>query len=373
MPDPRLKKYAQVLVNHSTKVKTGEKVLIECFDIPPEVTIAIVEEIFAAGGIPLVENKMNRIQRKLFMHGTDDLFKLAGDCELYRMKQVDCYIGVRGIWNDKEFIDIPGDQMSKYERLWMKPVHMEQRVEKTRWVVCRYPSPSYAQKARMSLEAFEDFFFNACCEVDYGKMDAEMQKLKKVMDKTDKVHIKGPGTDLTFSIKGQPAIPCAGSMNIPDGEVFTAPVKNSVNGVIQYNTPSSYRGFTFENIRLEFKDGKIVNATANNTKKINEVFDTDEGSRYVGEYALGMNPGVTQPMDETLFDEKIGGSLHFTPGNAYGECDNGNKSAVHWDLVLIQTPEYGGGEIWFDNVLIRKDGLFVLPELKGLNPDSLLK
>ena len=368
MKDPRITKFAQVLVNHSTRVQKGEKVLIEAFDIPPEVIIAIIDEVFAAGGIPLLELKNNHIQRNLYMKGDDDFFKLAADCELHRMKQMDCYIGVRGIWNDKEFVDITSDQMSKYEKLWLLPVHFKERVPNTRWVVCRFPSPSYAQKARMSMDAFEDFFFNACCEVDYEKMGAEMEHLKLLMEKTDKVRLLGPGdTDLTFSIKGLPAIPCSGSHNIPDGEVFSAPVRDSVNGVIHYNTPSSYRGFTFENIRLVFKDGKIVDATANESKRINEIFDTDEGARYVGEFAIGCNPGVSQAMDEILFDEKIGGSIHFTPGNAYDDCNNGNKSSIHWDLVLIQTLEYGGGEIYFDDVLIRKDGKFVLDELKGMD------
>ena len=372
MKDPRIDKFARVLVNHSTKVKPGDKVLIEVFDTPHEVTLSIIEAVFQAGGIPILEMKSNHVQRKLYMSGNDDFFKLAADCELYRMKQMDCYIAVRGIWNDKEFSDIPGAQMSKYEKLWLQPVHFEERVPNTRWVISRFPSPSYAQKAKMSLEAFENFFFNACNEVDYDKMAAAMVNLKAIMERTDKVRIKGPGdTDLTFSIKGLIAVPCAGDFNIPDGEVFTAPVINSVNGVIHYNTPSSYRGFTFENIRLVFKDGKIIDATANETTRINEIFDTDEGARYVGEFAIGLNPAVNQPMDEILFDEKIGGSIHFTPGNTYKECDNGNKSAIHWDLVLIQTPEYGGGEIYFDDALIRKDGLFVLEELKGLNPENL--
>jgi aminopeptidase len=288
------------------------------------------------------------------------------------MKKMDCYIAVRGIWNDKEFIDVTGEQMGKYERLWLKPVHFEQRVPHTRWVISRFPSPSYAQKARMSFEGFEEFFFKACNEVDYDKMSQAMGTMVELMNKTDKVHIVGPGTDLNFSIKDLKAIKCAGQFNIPDGEIFTAPVKESVNGTIQYNTPSSYRGFTFENIKLTFKNGRIIEATSNDSKRINEVFDTDEGARYAGEFALGINPLIKQAMDEILFDEKIAGSIHFTPGGCYDECNNGNKSAIHWDLVMIQTPEYGGGEIYFDGVLIRKDGTFVLKELQGLNEENLL-
>jgi aminopeptidase len=373
MPDPRLTKFAQVLVNHSCKVKKGDIVLIETFDVPLEVHLALIEEVFQAGGTPLIEMKSNRIQRALFIKGSDDLFKTSADIELHRMKKATCYIAVRGIWNDKELVDVPGEQMSKYEKLWLQPVHFEQRVPFTRWVVTRYPSPAYAQKAKMSFSAFEDFFFNACTGINYGKMSSAMDNLVALMDKTDKVHITGPGTDLHFSLKGIKAVKCAGDMNIPDGEVFTAPVRDSVNGTISYNTPSSYRGFTFEKVKLTFKEGKIVEATSNDSQRLNEIFNIDEGARYIGEFALGINPLIDIPMDEILFDEKIYGSFHFTPGNTYKECDNGNKSAIHWDLVNIQTPEYGGGEIYLDGVLVRKDGIFVLPELKGLNRENLLR
>lgn len=228
-----------------------------------------------------------------------------------------------------------------------------------------------AQLANMPTEHFEDFYFRVC-NLDYQKMSKAMDSLVKIMERTDKVRIVAKDTDLSFSIKGLPAIKCDGKMNIPDGEVFTAPVKTSVNGVITYNTPAVYQGVTFENIRLEFKNGKIINATCNNTERINQILDTDEGARFVGEFAIGVNPFIETPMKDTLFDEKIKGSIHFTPGSCYDECDNGNKSAIHWDLVLIQRPEYGGGEIWFDDVLVRKDGLFVIDELKCLNPENLI-
>jgi aminopeptidase len=227
-----------------------------------------------------------------------------------------------------------------------------------------------AQLAAMSTEAFEDFYFRVCT-LDYAKMAAAMDPLIALLERTDRVKITGPGTDLAFSIRGIPAVKCSGLRNIPDGEVYTAPVKDSVNGVISYNAPAVYQGFTYENIRLEFKDGRIIGATANECEKINKVFDTDAGARYIGEFALGVNPFIERPMKDTLFDEKISGSFHFTPGNAYEKAFNGNKSAIHWDLVCIQTPAYGGGEIFFDDILIRQDGRFVLEELQGLNPENL--
>jgi aminopeptidase len=286
------------------------------------------------------------------------------------MSEMDCYIGIRGSDNVAELSDVPAENMSMYERLYQVPVHHDIRVRKTKWVVLRYPDNAMAQLSNTSLENFEDFYFDVCT-LDYAKMGEAMKPLIDLMNKTDKVRIVGPGTDLNFSIKDIPAIPCAGNMNIPDGEVYTAPVRDSVNGTISYNTPSIWGGFTYDNIKLTFENGKIVDATANDTEKINEVFNTDEGARYVGEFAIGVNPYVLNPMKDILFDEKICGSLHFTPGNCYDEAPNGNSSAIHWDLVLIQREEWGGGEIYFDDVLIRKNGIFVIPELECLNPENL--
>jgi aminopeptidase len=228
-----------------------------------------------------------------------------------------------------------------------------------------------AQQATMSTEAFEDFYFRVCT-LDYARMKPGMKALSELMVKTDQVAITGPGTDLTFSIKGIGAKECGGQYNIPDGEVFSCPVKESVEGVIQYNAPTVYLGASFDNIRLVFKKGKVVEATSNNTKKLNQILDSDPGARYIGEFAIGFNPHIQQPMRDILFDEKIAGSFHFTPGQAYAECGNGNKSQVHWDMVCIQRPEYGGGEIKFDGKVIRKDGHFVPKSLHKLNPEYLL-
>ena len=284
------------------------------------------------------------------------------------MKRVHAYIAIRGADNASEASDVPSALMALYSKA-IRPV-LDYRVNKTRWCVLRWPSPSMAQAANMSTEAFEDFYFNVCT-MNYPKMARAMIPLQRRMNKTDRVHLKGPGTDLRFSIKGIGALLAEGKRNIPDGEVFSCPVKTSVQGVIQYNTPTLYAGTKFENIRLEFKDGRIIKAASNNTRRLNEILDTDAGARYVGEFSLGLNPYILNPMCDILFDEKIAGSLHFTPGQAYEDADNGNRSAVHWDMVLIQRPEWGGGEVWFDGTLIRKDGLFVPPDLQPLNPKNL--
>ncbi len=373
MINPNYEKLAEVLIRYSTNLKKGEKVLIEATDAPVEMVQAIVKEVKKVKGIPLLETKTMRLQRELFMGATEEHMKLAADCEIYRMKQMDAWIGIRGSFNSKEISDVPPKKMELFETHWLKPVHLKERVRNTKWVILRVPTGSFAQGAKMSTDAFEDFYFDVCTGVDWKKASKAMDPLVKLMNNTDKVQIKGKGTDLTFSIKGIAAIKCDGHLNMPDLEVFTAPVKNSVNGVLQYNTPSTQRGFTFENVRFEFKDGRIIRATANDTKRLNKLLDTDDGARFIGEFALGLHPVIKQPMDDILFDEKINGSFHFTPGNAYeDEADNGNRSSLHWDLVCIQTPEYGGGEIYFDGKLIRKDGLFVPKSLQGLNPENLI-
>lgn len=370
MTDPRIKKLAGILVNYACELKEGEKILIEARGIDYMLVNAIVEEVYKAKAYPFVSVEDMRITRAVRRGMTKELAELMAKFDSYRMSEMDAYIGIRGGNNCYELSDIDGEKAGIYDRLYLHPVHHELRVNKTKWVVLRYPTEGMAEQARMSTEAFENFYFDVCT-LDYGKMDRAMDKLKALMDKTDRVRITAKDTDLTFSIKGIGSVKCSGQRNIPDGEIYSAPVRDSVNGYISYNTPSVENGFEFKDVRLEFKDGKIINAAANDTAAANRIFDTDEGARYVGEFAIGVNPYVTKAMGDILFDEKISGSIHFTPGSCYDDAFNGNSSAVHWDLVLIQTPEYGGGEIYFDDVLIRKDGRFVLPELDCLNPENL--
>ncbi|MGB1052565.1 MAG: aminopeptidase [Limisphaerales bacterium] len=368
MTDPRYRTLADLLVGYSTQVKKGEKVLLDMIDVPDAFTVALARSVRDAGAIPLIETRHTRVTRELLCGMTEEQATIMRDIEMARMKKVQSYIAIRGAANTSENSDVPGDSMSLYSKV-MRPV-LNYRVNKTRWCVLRWPTPSMAQAANMSTEAFEDFYFDVCT-LNYRKMGKAMETLEKLMARTDKVVLKAPGTDLSFSIKGVGAKACKGDRNIPDGEVFSCPLKYSVNGVIQYNTPSVYAGTRFENVRLVLKNGKIVEATANQTERINQIFDTDPGARYIGEFSLGLNPRILNPMNDILFDEKIAGSLHFTPGQAYEDCGNGNKSAIHWDMVLIQRPEWGGGEVWFDGKLIRKDGLFVPKSLQKLNPDQL--
>ena len=367
MHDPRIDALADQLITYSVDLQKGEKVLIELFDIPEEMGLALIRKAREVGGTPFIRLHNARITREMFLGATDEQYAISSDLLMAEMEKMDAYIAIRGSHNTAESSDVPSDQ-NQLVMKHMRPV-LDHRVKKTKWCVLRWPHPAMAQQASMSTEAFENFFFDVCL-YDYRSLLGGMEALKELMDQTDKVRITGEGTELTFSIKDIPAIVCAGNYNLPDGEVFAAPVKDSVNGVISYNAPTIYRGIHFDGIKLTFENGKIVEATAagGKSKELNEILDSDAGARYIGEFAIAMNPVIKEPMRDILFDEKIDGSFHFTPGQAYEEADNGNRSQVHWDMVSIQREDYGGGEIWFDGVCIRKDGLFTLEELKSLNP-----
>jgi aminopeptidase len=368
MNDVRYPKLARLLVEYSAAVKRGDHVLLDLTDTPDEFGVVLMRAVRAAGGVPVVELRHTRIAREITLDTNARHAGLMRDLELFRMKKMQAYIAVRGTHNANEAADVPSDRLQLYSKT-LRPV-LDRRVNKTRWVVLRWPTPSMAQAANLSTEAFENFYFDVCT-MDYRKMARAATPLERRLKRADRVHLKGPGTDLTFSIKGIGSEPCNGLRNIPDGECYSCPTLKSATGIIQFNTPSLYAGTKFENIRLELKDGRVVKATGSNEKRLNEILDTDPGARSIGEFSLGYNPYIQNPMCDILFDEKIAGSLHFTPGQAYETCGNGNKSAVHWYMVLIQRPEWGGGEVWFDGELIRKDGLFLPKDLKPLNPANL--
>ena len=365
MHDPRIDQLARQLVRYSTNLKRGEKVLVDLYDVPEEVGIALVREARGRGAIPFVTVNSLRVSRELLRGATDEQYRLLAKHRMAEMRDMNAYIAVRGSHNIAEWSDVPAGRMDLVQGHTRKV--LRHRVEKTKWCVLRWPHAAMAQQAGMSTEAFEDFYFRVCL-LDYRALKPAMNALGRLMTRTDRVHIKGPGTDLEFSIKGIPAIPCGGECNIPDGECFTAPVRDSINGVIAHNAATIYNGIPFDGIVLEFEKGRIVKAQADGkNKEINKILDADNGARHIGEFALGFNPEIREPMRDILFDEKIAGSFHFTPGQAYDEASNGNKSKVHWDMVSIQRSDYGGGEIWFDGKLIRKNGKFLPKALQKLN------
>lgn len=370
MHDPRNAAIARTVVRHSLRLEPDEVVLIESFDLADGLVHDLIDAVQEARGIPLVSLRRNAVTRRQLMHATERQLAIQADIELHQMKQVQAYVGLRAADNVSELSDVPAEKIALHGRLVGKPVHTDYRVNHTKWLVMRYPGPSMAQLAGMSTEQFERYYYDVC-SVDYARMAEAMVPLVRRMEATDQVRITGPGTDLRFSIKGIGVVPCEGRRNIPDGECFTAPVRDSVHGTIAYNTPSLYLGTTFSQIRFRFEGGRIVEAQGDPQDKLDALMASDEGARYIGEFSLGFNPHVLHPIKDTLFDEKIAGSFHFTPGQAYTQADNGNRSQVHWDLVAIQRPEYGGGEVWFDGERVRKDGRFVVPELEGLNPEKL--
>ena len=372
MKDKRIEKLANNLLTHSVNLQKGESILIEILgEEGMPLGIEIMKQAEKIGAKPEFNIINYEILREMLLNCSEEQIKLYAKHDMQRMQDMDAYIGIRASSNTAELNGISKENMELYNKYYTVPVHFEERVKNTKWCILRYPNKSMAQMSNMSTEEFEDFYFNVCT-LDYERMSRAMDNLVDLLNKTKTVHITGPETDLKFSVEGIPAEKYMGTFNIPDGEVATAPVKTSVNGYITYNTETRYNGILFNNIRFEFIDGKIIKATSNKTKELNEILDTDDGSRYIGEFAMGLNPYIEKPIGDTLFDEKIKGSFHFTPGDSLEESDNGNRSAIHWDIVNIQTPEYGGGEIYFDDVLVRKDGRFVLKELENLNPENLI-
>lgn len=371
MVDSRIRQLARQIVQYSCDLQAGEKVLIEMHGDAKPLAIALIEEAYAVGAKPFIHTFDYKLERALLKGIEPDHMDEIHGYEMARMKDMDAYIGIRATENVNGWSDLSDEQARIYRKHYWGPLHLQQRCGHTKWCVLRYPNDAMAQLSHMSTEAFEDFYFKACL-VDNRKMSYGMGQLGKLMAKTDRVRIVSPGTELTFSIKGIPSVILDGHNNVPDGEIYTAPVKDSVAGTIAFNVPLPFEGVVYSDVVLTFEKGKIIKATANHTDKFNQLLDTDEGARYIGEFAFGVNPNILHPITDVLFDEKICGSFHLTPGNCYDNANNGNKSALHLDFTLIQRPEYGGGQIYFDDVLIRQDGVFVLEELLCLNPENLI-
>jgi aminopeptidase len=365
MKDPRITQFAEILVDYSTRVKKGDVVLINAAGLEALPLVKELHSLCLKRGAAYVEYAFSvpEIDRNFYNLANKQQLGRFPQHKLDFFKTLTVYIGIAAGDNSMVMANARQEAMVAYQKL-TKPL-VDQRVKHTRWVVTRYPTHAAAQEAGMSLDEYEDYLFSACC-IDWHSESKKQARLKKLIDKTNEVRIVAPDTDLTFSIEGMPGIKCDGRLNMPDGEVFTAPVRDSVQGHITYNCPSIYQGKEFNGVRFEFRDGRIVKACAEAgmSGALNKILDTDEGARYIGEFSLGINPGIRRPMRNILFDEKIFGSIHFTPGQAYDECDNGNRSAVHWDLVRILSD----GEIRFDGVLIQKQGTFVHRDLLELNP-----
>ncbi len=370
MMQEKIETLCETITNYSLKIKDGDRILITYYSSECHPLVkALITKITDSGGICFTKLVDEEINALLSSKTNDKRIECHRNLRKFEVDNYDCFVNIH--YNINDYISRNVDSEIR-NKLLLSTIDLDAiRTNERRWVLLNYPSHLDAYKSNMTNDEFKDFSFDVMT-IDYKEMYERLLPLKELMEKTDVVRIVSPGTDLTFSIKGIPVIPCCGESNIPDGEIFTAPIKTSVNGTIKYNTPSPYQGNVYNDVTLTFKDGKIIEATCSgDNEALNKIFDTDDGARYVGEFSLGLNPKILHPMGDILFDEKIIGSIHFTPGKCYDDASNGNESAIHWDMVLIQRADYGGGEIYFDHTLIRKNGLFVLPELKHLNYNLL--
>lgn len=368
MDTKKLNTLAHTIVNYSLHLKENSKVIVNFTQEATPLVEELIKEAQKVGAVMSLNMYDPRLNARLAEKNTDARLEHLKNIRQFEVENYDAFIQIRSSFNDYESKNVPKEMTRKLGAMTQELDDI--RINERDWVLLNYPTDLDAYKAKMTTADFNEFALDVMT-VDYQKMSKDIAPLKELMERTDKVRIISPGTDLTFSIKGMPAIPCCGEKNIPDGELYSAPIKDSVNGTITYNTPSPYQGNVYNHVSLTFENGKIIKATCDeDNEKLNEIFDTDEGARYVGEFSLGFNPRILYPMGDILYDEKILGSLHFTPGRCYADCDNGNVSSIHWDMVLIQREDFGGGEIYFDDVLIRKDGKFVLEELKVLNYEN---
>jgi len=365
MKDPRIERLARVLTGYSTRITRGDIVLISASGVESLPLVKAVHAEALKAGARHVEINFDfpDLVRQFFDLADDEQVSYFPEHRLDFMKKVDVSIGIGAPDNVMTMARADQKKMVTYQKVH-HPI-LEERVKNTRWVVTRFPTYGAAQDARMSLEEYEDFFFSAC-DFDWDMESEKQERLKTLIDKGREVRLIASDTDLTFSIEGMVGVKCDGRFNMPDGEVFTAPVRDSVKGHITFNAPTLYQGREFNGIRLEFENGKIVKATApKDEEALNRILDTDDGARYIGEFAIGVNSSINAPMRNILFDEKIFGSIHLTPGACYDECDNGNQSAVHWDMVKLF---HGDGQILIDGEVIQDKGRFVHPDLLELNP-----
>ena len=357
---------AKIIARHALQIEPGHRVLIDALDDCEELIIAVIDAVNAEGGLPYLQHQSLRVRRSWLMRATIEQLDMWFGHTLSVRKDMDRVLMIRGQDNWSELIDVPPETLRYFGNLHIR-LGREGRKKGCKTTIIRYPSKSLAQQRSMSTDAFTDFFFKVCA-MDFKTLYREMEPLKEAIDRANEVRIVAPDTDLTFSVEGKSCNISAGTWNIPDGETAMQINRESVNGRIAYNIPSSHQGLVFRDIALTFERGRVVGVEASEREKMEAILDTDEGARYIGEFAIGVNPYLTTHMIDTLFDEKMAGSLHFTPG---GTDSAGNTSTVHWDIVQSHLSHYGGGEIYLDGKLWRKDGLFVDPAMLRLNPEPL--
>lgn len=367
MIDIRLARLADTIIDYSLNIQPGERVLIESSKNCSEMLKYMIRKIADRGAIPLVQLNETTLRASLITNGSVEQFKLMEKHQRSILSDVDVYINMLDSDNSFDMSSVPSDKRKIYQEYYFKPINFEIIIPNKRWITVEYPSVAAANRFCMNSNEFEDYFFKAV-NCDYADLSRKMNKLKELMDKTKSIKISALETEFYLETGGNPAAICDGKINIPDGEIFLGPKPDSASGEIKFNTPSKYMGSIFNDLKLTFVNGKLIKAiTSSNQKKLDEIVNTDEGSRFIGEFAIGTNSSITVPTNNIIFDEKICGSFHIALGASHHLSDNGNVSAIHWDIVQMLTKKYGGGSIYFDNELIQKDGIFVTEELKQLN------
>lgn len=358
---------AKKILEFSCELEKGQNVMLQLVGLNGIGLLrALVEHARSMGAHPFVQIEDTEIQRMIVETGDKEFWKRQTELDqLPLMKEMDAFVGIRAALNIYEQSEVSKEANKIHADYFVDPVHFKERVNNTNWVVLRYPSEAFAMNAKMPTQKFREFYYNACL-LDYTELAEAMKPLQNRLEQTEMIHLKGEGTDIEFSVKGQTWIPCFGKRNIPDGELFSSPILSSVNGYISY-APSVYQGKPFEFVKLEVKDGVVVDFDSSNNEQLEEILDTDEGARRFGEFSFGLNPVIDKPMYDILFDEKIYGSNHLTLGNDYEIAPNGNESNIHWDLVCI------GADVYLDGEKIREGRTFVADDLTGLNPETLLK
>lgn len=355
MVDERIVEVAKLLVDYCTRTKNGDRVLIRTGVPARDLALEVFKHVLHRGGHPWIRTDMPGATYLFYKHASEEQLASLPEHELAEIKNTDVYISLGAPLNVKELASIDPARISTRLKT-MKPVS-DWRVERTRWVVFACPTNALAQEAEMPLQEFEDFVFNACL-IDWKEVSGKLHVLKQHVDATDKVKIVAPDTQLEFSIKGRNSIVGDGEKNMPDGELFTSVIEDSVNGYIRFDVPAIWYGNIVEDINLTFNHGEVTEAKAGkNQPFLEKILATDDGARRIGEFGIGFNYGITRSIKNILFDEKIGGTIHLALGRGYKEALSQNESAVHWDMIKDLRRD---AEIYFDGKLVMKNGKWII-------------
>ncbi|MCL4873421.1 aminopeptidase [bacterium] len=356
MPDPRVKRLASILVNHSLGVKKNDTVLISSStELAKPLVLEVFREVLKAGGHPTTSIGFEETSNIFFDTATKEQVAFFPKTKLFEAKNIDCFVNIRASANKKALSNVDARTVGERSKV-LRPIS-EEIVNRKRWILCNFPTNGLAQEADMSLEEYEDFVYSAT-NIDWNKVRQKEMKLKAALDRAKEVRIVGKDTDLKIGIAGRKSIPCYGERNMPDGEVFLSPQEDSAEGYIYYEMPAIYQGREVTGIRLRFKGGKVVEASADkNEDFLIAMLDTDKGARFLGELGVGVNYGIQKFTKDILFDEKIGGTVHLAVGRSYEEAGGKNISAIHWDMIKDLRK---GGAIYLDGKAIQKNGKFLI-------------